>query len=213
MTKPSSLTTSDGRKSWPVVTDDNVGHYSRGVGEWTPTSADDKTAHLGVATHLAGDAVGATDPVVLLGAVDDAGDAAPVVLDAAGALPVAEISRVNTAVSILASAERTTTQTQADQTNLYHRGIRVVLDVTVNGAGGSITLEIDAKDAVSGKYVPLLTGAAVTDTRTVTFLVYPSAAAVANLAVSDVLPLTWRVLVTANNANAVTYSVGAVLLV
>ena len=76
MTKPSSLTTSDGRKTWPVVGDDNVGRHVRGIGDFTPAGADDHTSHLGVATHLAGDAVTATAPVVLLGVVDAAGDVA-----------------------------------------------------------------------------------------------------------------------------------------
>jgi hypothetical protein len=156
---------------------------------------------LVIASHLAGDAVTATEPLVLVGVVDGAGDVTPL------------LDRINADVSILTSSARTTTQTQADQTNLWHRGIRIVLDVTVNGAGGSITLEVDAKDAVSGKYVPMLTGAAVTDVRTVSYLVYPSATPAANLAASDSLPLTWRIVVTANNANAVTYSVGASLLV
>ena len=134
----------------------------------------------------------------------------------ANSLPVAIASDqlVSSNLSILTSSSRTTTQTQADQTTANGvRGIKVIVDVTVNGSGGSITPEIDFKDSVSGKYIALLTGAAITDTRTVVLTVYPGATAASNLTVNDILPHTWRVLVTANNANAVTYSVGAVLLV
>jgi YbbR domain-containing protein len=111
----------------------------------------------------------------------------------------------------LASAARTTTQTQGDQTNDYRKGIRVVIDITSAGTG-SITVSIDAKDLASGKYVPILATAALTTNQTKTMLVYPGAAAVANGSVNDRLPKTWRILVTANNANAMTYSVGTQLL-
>lgn len=114
-------------------------------------------------------------------------------------------------VTVLASAAQTTTQTQADQINQLCRGIVVVLNVTAAGLG-SITLEIDGKDPVSGAYYALLTGAAVTTNGTTIYRVYPGLAAVANATASDVLPRTWRVKVTANNANAVTYSVGAILI-
>ena len=115
-------------------------------------------------------------------------------------------------IVVLASAARTTTQTQADQTNYNHRGIMVVLDVT-NAGTGSVTLEIDAKDPVSGKYIALLTGAAVTTTSTNIYTVYPGAPATANVSANSPLPRTWRCKVTANNSNSVTYSVGAMLIV
>lgn len=115
-------------------------------------------------------------------------------------------------ISILASGARTTTQTSADQTNYNHRGIIAVLDVTSAGTG-SITLEIDAKDPVSGKYYAVLTGAAVTSNSTNIYRVYPGLTAVANATVSDILPRTWRTKVTANNSNSVTYSVGCMLVV
>lgn len=115
-------------------------------------------------------------------------------------------------ITVLASASRTTTQTQSDQTNYNHKGIIVVLDMTVAGASPSVTLEIDGKDPVSGKYYAILTGAAVTTVTTNVYKVYPGVTTGANAAVSDVLPRTYRIKVTANNANAGTYSVGAMLI-
>lgn len=115
-------------------------------------------------------------------------------------------------ISLIASAAYTTTQTVADQTNYNARGIIVVLDMTVVGTG-SVTLEIDMKDPVSGKYVSLLTGAAVTTNSTNVYTVYPGAPATANVSANSPLPRTWRVKVTANNANSATYSVGAMLIV
>jgi hypothetical protein len=107
----------------------------------------------------------------------------------------------------IAFSSYTTTQTQNDQTNYSARGVRVVLNVN-NAGTGSITLEIDAKDSVSGVYIALLTGVAVTANGTYVYEIYPGLTPVANQVVSDVLSSTWRVKVTANNANAMTYSVG-----
>lgn len=113
-------------------------------------------------------------------------------------------------ITLLASAAHTTTQTASDQTNYNGRGVTVVLDVT-NAGTGSITLEIDGKDPVSGKYFALLTGAAVTSNSTNVYTVYPGATVTANVSASTFLPRTWRVVVTANNANSITYSVGAIV--
>jgi hypothetical protein len=104
----------------------------------------------------------------------------------------------------------TTTQTGADQTNAGFRGVIVVLDMTVVGTG-SVTLSIQGKDTVSGKYYTLLAGAAVTTNSTNVYTVYPGVPATANVSANSPLPRTWRVLVTANNANATTYTVGASL--
>lgn len=116
-------------------------------------------------------------------------------------------SNIDTA-ALVTAAGATTTQTGADQTNYNGRGVKVVLDMTVVGTG-SVTLAIQGKDAASGKYYAILTGAAVVTNVTNVYTIYPGATAVANASVSDVLPRTWRVVVTANNANATTYTVGA----
>jgi len=111
----------------------------------------------------------------------------------------------------LASGARGTTQTLADQTNVNKKGIRVVVDMTVVGTG-SITVAVQAKDSASGKYVTMLTGAAITTNVTNTYLIYPGAANTANVSANDRLPRVWRILATHNNANSATYSVGYQLL-
>lgn len=113
--------------------------------------------------------------------------------------------------TFLASAARTTTQTQADQSNFGHKGIRVVTDITSAGTG-SITVDIQAKDVASGKYVSMLASAALNTNQTKTLFVYPGSLNTANAAANDHLPAIWRIVVTANNANSVTYSVGYQLL-
>lgn len=114
----------------------------------------------------------------------------------------------NDVVPLPAQVGATTTQTGADQINPAGRGVKVVLDMTVVGTG-SVTLTIQGKDIASGKYYTLLVGAAVVTNSTNVYEVYPGIAVAANVSASATLPRTWRVLVTANNANAATYTVGA----
>ncbi len=114
-------------------------------------------------------------------------------------------------IALMPSAAYTTTQTSADQTNPNARGVVVVLDMTIVGTG-SVTLTIKGKDPVSGKYYTILAGVAVTTNSTNIYRVYPGLTAAANATASDVMPRTWQVVVTANNANSATYSVGAMLI-
>lgn len=118
-----------------------------------------------------------------------------------------ERANIDTAALVTATGA-TTTQTGADQTNYNGRGVKVVLDMTVVGTG-SVTLTIQGKDVASGKYYTLLAGAAVTTISTNVYEIGPGLPATANVSANAQLPRTWRVLVTANNANATTYTVGA----
>lgn len=115
--------------------------------------------------------------------------------------------RNNSQGTLLASAARTATTNSSDQTNYNGKGLHVILDVTSAGTG-SITLKIEGKDTLSGKYYTLLEGAAVTTNSTNVYKVYPDLTAAANSVANDMLPKTWRITVTANNANTITYSVG-----
>lgn len=118
-----------------------------------------------------------------------------------------ERTRGNLDVTLLASAARTTTQTSADIVNYSGRGIKVTLDMTVVGTG-SVTLTINYKDPASGKYILLLAGVAVITNITSIYTIYPGLPVTANVSVNDILPRTFQIVVTANNANSATYSVG-----
>ncbi len=61
----------------------------------------------------------------------------------------------------------------------------------------------------SGKYYTLLAGAAVITNSTNIYEVRPGATVTANVSANAALPRTWRVLLTANNANPCSYTVGA----
>lgn len=114
----------------------------------------------------------------------------------------------NQDITLITAVGATVTQASADQVNVNGRGVKVVLDMATVGTG-SVTLTVQGKDVASGKYYTLLAGAAVTTNVTNVYTVFPGATAAANVAANDLLPHTWRVLVTANNANPTIYTVGA----
>jgi hypothetical protein len=117
---------------------------------------------------------------------------------------------IQAAISVLPSASRTTTQTQPDQANVVAKGLVLIVDVTTAGTG-SITPKVQGKDA-NGVYYDILVGSAITTVSTNKLIVYPGAAVTANASANEPLPAVWRVIVTHNNANAITYSVGAQLV-
>lgn len=142
------------------------------------------------------------------------GTRVPVLADTSGRLLVNNaIGELPVNLIVLASGARTTTQTQADQTNVNYKGIHLIVDMTVVGTG-SITPALQGKDA-NGIYYPIWTAAvAITTNITSKYALYPGATGVGaqTEAVAIVLPLTWRIVITANNANTATYSVAACLL-
>lgn len=118
--------------------------------------------------------------------------------------------RNNIDVTLLASASRTTTQTSADIVTYNLAGISVFLNMTIVGTG-SVTLTINGKDPASGVYYNILTGAAVVSNVGNLYRVMPGIPAVANKDVNAYLPRVIQIVVTANNANPATYSVGYTL--
>lgn len=114
------------------------------------------------------------------------------------------------ALTLLASAARTVTTNSADQTNYNWRGIILMVDVSVIGTG-SITPSIQIKDSISGNYKTVWTAAAaLVGNGTAVYALYPSAVAASfTEAAAIMLPRTWRLALTSNNANAVTASASA----
>ena len=106
------------------------------------------------------------------------------------------------------------TTNSPDQVNAGGRGVVVVADITAVAGTIAVTVAIQGKDAASGKYYTLLTSASLTGTGTTILTVYPGLTAAANVTVTNVLPRTWRVVVTsgAGITPAVTMTVGACIL-
>jgi hypothetical protein len=82
----------------------------------------------------------------------------------------------------------------ADQVNLNGRGVKVVIDITaLAGTTPTLTVTIQGKDPVSGKYFTILASAALAAVATTVLTVYPGLVAAANVAANDVLPRDWRI--------------------
>lgn len=118
-------------------------------------------------------------------------------------------ARNNTDITLLASAARTASNDTADQTNYNGRGVHIVIDVTAIAATPSVVFTVQGKDALSGKYYTLLASTAIVGTGTTVLRIFPGATAAANLTANDILPRTWRVSIAHDNADSITYSVGA----
>jgi hypothetical protein len=108
-----------------------------------------------------------------------------------------------------ASAARTATPTpMTDAVNYNGKGLWVVIDVTSVTSTPSVTFTIQGKDPVSGKYVDLLTSAAIATVSTVSLQIHPGLTAAANTVANGILPRVWRIIATHGNSNSITYSVG-----
>jgi hypothetical protein len=115
------------------------------------------------------------------------------------------------ALTVLSSAARTTTTNSGDQTNYNHRGMLLIVDVSSAGTG-SISPSIQVKDSISSNYKTIWTATtALTANGTYVYALYPGAASVASYAeaVQIIVGRTWRLAMVANNANSVTYSASA----
>lgn len=94
-------------------------------------------------------------------------------------------------------------------------GVKVVVDITaVAGTAPTLTLVIEYKDPASGKYITLLTSAALGSIATTELTVYPGAAVTANVSASNYVPKTWRARWTVGGTGgpSITAAIGAVLL-
>lgn len=126
-----------------------------------------------------------------------------------GALGMEQVIQgsINEAFIILPSLSRTATEASETQFNLRQRGVLVSVNVTAAGTG-SITVSIQREDPVAG-WVDMLSSVALTTGGVTTLTVYPGLTASANSVASAVLPHRWRVRAVHNNANAITYAIGA----
>lgn len=122
--------------------------------------------------------------------------------------------RGNIEGTALASSARTATTSSSDIINYNARGIRVFIHCSVvPGSAPSNTVSIEEKSPISGTYTARLTSAAFTSTgEKPSLTLYPGATVAANVAVSEPLPRTFRITVTAGNANSATYSISYSLI-
>lgn len=110
------------------------------------------------------------------------------------------------------SLARTASANSADLKNNRFVGCNVVIDMTAVTATGSIVFKLQALDSLSGKYYDIIEAAAITTVSTTVLRVYPGLTAIANLTVSEALPMDFRVTATAANAVTMTYEVNCNML-
>jgi hypothetical protein len=118
--------------------------------------------------------------------------------------------RNNSVTVIYTSGARTATSSSSDATNYNHRGLHVIVNVSSAGTG-SVTPMIEGKDNLAGVYYSLHAAAtAITANGTYVYEIYPgvgTASGGITQATSRVVPRLFRVTMTHNNANSMTYSV------
>lgn len=119
------------------------------------------------------------------------------------------------ATTLLSSSARTATTNSTDQSNTNWRGFLLTVDVSSAGTG-SITPSIQVKDSISSNYKTIWTAATpLTANGTYVYALSPGAASAASYTEIAQLLIgrTWRLAMVANNANSVTYSASADMLV
>lgn len=128
------------------------------------------------------------------GYYSSADNSGPYAVDSAGnVFPVGQAGNLPTGALITHTAASAGSN-GSDQTNAARRGLHLVIDITaITGTTPTLTVTIEGKDPVSGKYYTLLASAALNATGTTVLKVYPGLTAAANTVVNDVLPGTWRV--------------------
>ena len=119
----------------------------------------------------------------------------------------------NQNITIFSLGVRTVTADSPVMQNIFHSGVEVVLNVTAVTSTPSVVVKIQARDIASGAFYDLLTSAAVTTTGIKQYLIYPGISMTTGEWNDRPLPREFRVRMEHANANAITYSVGACLLV
>jgi hypothetical protein len=113
--------------------------------------------------------------------------------------------------AIVPSASRTAAPTNApfNYTSNSQKFVDVIVDVTVNAGGlGSITVDVVGVDPASGQEYLILSTGALTAVATKLIQIGPGLPSAANSTQNQDVPATFRIKVTHNNANPITYSVG-----
>jgi hypothetical protein len=111
--------------------------------------------------------------------------------------------------TLYASAARTATPTAVEVNTRRFRSLVIVLDATAITSTPSITIAIDRKDNASGKYINILTSAAIATVSTNTIRVGLGLPVTANVSQNEPLPNVVRITVTHGNANSITYTCSA----
>ena len=116
----------------------------------------------------------------------------------------------NRAVEVLESLARTATLNSELLTNAFGKGLIVLVDVTAVTGTPSVVVKVQGE--INGVFYDLLTSVAITATGQTVLHVYPAITEVANTKVAAPVPRNWRVRVEHGNADSITYSINACVL-
>ena len=120
-----------------------------------------------------------------------------------------ERERGNAGSQLGASAARTVTPTFGTFTNVNHRAVHIIVDVTVIGAD-TLTVEIQARRlGPPFTFYPLLTSLAISSTGVTVLKVGIGFTPIANLTANDLLSYVWQVVATPSGVDPITYSIDA----
>jgi hypothetical protein len=98
----------------------------------------------------------------------------------------------------LALTNVTATTNGHDLENLGGRFAHVVINITaITGTAPTATFTVQGKDAISGSYYTILASTALNTAATTVLRIGPGLTAAANLVANDVIPKTFRVIMTA----------------
>lgn len=119
----------------------------------------------------------------------------------------------NDGFQVAGSAARTVATTFGTFTNVNHRAVHIIVDVTVIGAD-SLTVEIQARRlGFPFTFYPLLTSTAIIATGVTVLKIGIGFTPIANLTANDLLSYVWQVVATPSGADPITYSIDANLSV
>lgn len=120
----------------------------------------------------------------------------------------------NQNVSVMVLSGASANVDGADIDNLSGSGAIVVIDITaITGTTPTATFTVEGKDALSGKYYPILASAALSATGTTVLRIAPTLTAAANTVANDLVPRAFRIsCAIAGTTPAVTATVGVCLV-
>lgn len=120
-------------------------------------------------------------------------------------------------LTVFPSAVRAATVASADMQNRFGKGIILFINMVAVPGGDTVTFTIQGRiplpaKPAAGTYYTILASTALVGTGLTVLRVYPGLTAAANLVVSDVLPVDWRINAAHSGAGNFTYTVTANIL-
>jgi hypothetical protein len=133
----------------------------------------------------------------------------PVILQA-NPLPVVLKAANADGISALALSAASSSSNGSDLVNEDYKAANIIVDITaISGTTPTLTIDVEGKDPVSGKYYTILESAALSSVSTTVLSVGPGLPVTANLSANAILPKTWRVTATIGGGTpSVTATIG-----